>query len=145
VPPMTLRIKVPVMAGKPHHRDCHVERARGCLSQHHDTSAAKSSVTQQQEQRRTTRTSDECGSAKAAITPPHARNTAANQAPLIRHKRPRSSRRSLAQAASKSWMNAGAWKTLMGMRSKAANTVHERARADVLTNMQWGQGSWGLW
>jgi len=29
--------------------------------------------------------------------------------------------------ASKSWMNAGAWKTLMGMRSKAANTVHERA------------------
>jgi len=58
VPPMTLRIKVPVMAGKPHHRDCHVERARGCLSQHHDTSAAKSSVTQQHEQRRTTRTSD---------------------------------------------------------------------------------------
>ncbi len=58
MPPMTLRIKVPVMAGKPHHRDCHVERARGCLSQHHDTSAAKSSVTQQQEQRRTTRTSD---------------------------------------------------------------------------------------
>ena len=58
MPPMTLRIKVPVMAGKPHHRDCHVERARGCLSQRHDTSAAKSSVTQQQEQRRITRTSD---------------------------------------------------------------------------------------
>jgi len=56
VPPMTLRIKVPVMAGKPHHRDCHVERARGCLSQHHDTSAAKSSVAQQQ--RRSPRTSD---------------------------------------------------------------------------------------
>ena len=58
---MPPHIKGPVMAGKPHYRDCVHVYTRGCLSWRHDTSAAQSSVTQksqQHEQRHTTRTSD---------------------------------------------------------------------------------------